>query len=105
MPRPNGSSTRWRKTRALVISRDGYRCRMLEVKTGRYLPHLRPWADTLKISKDCTGGDRTKLEAHHVKGQAEGDDPRYLITSCKACNLATGNPRKRDATPKPVTRW
>lgn len=105
MPRPGGSQRNWRRTRAGVLARDGWRCRMADVVAGRYLPHLTPWRDTLRVSPDCTGGDRSLLHCHHVRGREVGDDPRYLLTSCRACNLATGDPRRADARPNLVTRW
>jgi len=77
-----GSTRRWRRTRALVLARDGYTCRLrLPGCTGK---------------ADCV---------HHVHGKAiTGDDPRYLVASCQACNLAIGEP-VLDPTPKAVTQW
>lgn len=106
MPRPGGSTRRYRRVRAEVLARDGWRCRMADVRAGRYLPHLAPWAPTIRVSPDCAGADLSQLQAHHVRGRAEtGDDPRWMLAACSACNQATGDPRRRDAPPLRVTRW
>lgn len=104
MPRPGGSTPRWRRVRQMVLDRDGHRCRMRDVQEGRYLPHLSPWVHTIRISPRCTGRQPDRLQAHHVRGQDMGDDPRWLVTSCRNCNLATGHPRG-DPAPYPVQRW
>lgn len=82
-----GSTRAWRRTRALVLARDAYSCR-------------------LKVPGVCT------IEAtcvHHVLGRkASGDDERYLIASCEPCNLSTGDPTRPDRAdpdPTPLTRW
>lgn len=66
---------------------------------------LWPWSQSIVVSPDCTGGDRALLQVHHVRGLATGDDPTYLLAVCRACNLATGRPERRDASPRVVTRW
>ncbi|HMG43948.1 MAG TPA: HNH endonuclease signature motif containing protein [Acidimicrobiales bacterium] len=79
-----GSTRRWRRTRAQVLARDGYRCR---------------------IQLDgCTG---VATHVHHVHGRAvTGDDPAHLVAACEWCNLSTGDPTKApDPQPKPRTRW
>ena len=81
-----GGSTRgWRKLRARVLFRDGYRCR-------------------LQIPGVCV---RLASCVHHTRGKAvTGDDPAYLIAACTPCNLATGDPAKQpDPPPRPRTRW
>lgn len=101
-----GSTTAWRATRADVIARDGYRCRMAEVRAGTYLAHLRSYRHLVEVSEDCTGGTAELLQVHHVLGRAAtGDDPRYLVTSCRACNLATGDPVAADPPHRPMTNW
>lgn len=44
---------------------------------------------------------------HHTHGKAvTGDDPRYLVAACEACNLHIGDPTQHDDPPnKAVTRW
>lgn len=79
----NGSSAGWRKTRAAVLARDGYRC---QVKTAR-CTHV---ADTVH---------------HTVARQLAGDNPDLLVASCTPCNQAEGDPRKHDPAPRPRTRW
>lgn len=74
----NGSTGRWRKTRAAVLERDGHACQLR-------LPGCTTYADCV----------------HHTVGRAvSGDDPRYLVASCTFCNLKTGEP-KGDPQPRP----
>ena len=58
---------------------------------------------TLKIHPECTG----KAEQwHHTRDRRlVGDDPRYLVWTCKPCNLMAGDPTKGDPTPDPGTKW
>jgi 5-methylcytosine-specific restriction endonuclease McrA len=79
----SGGSTRaWRRVRALVLLRDGYRCRLA-------LP-------------GCTV---RATDAHHTLGRARtGDDPRWVIAACAPCNVRTGEPVP-DPAPRPLTRW
>lgn len=80
-----GSTRAWRKTRARVLLRDGYRCRLQ--------------------LHGCTG---QATHAHHTLGlKATGlHDLRFLVAACEYCNLATGDPtRNADPQPKPRTRW
>lgn len=78
----NGSTRAWRKTRALVLARDGYRCR-------------------LKLD-GCT---TLATHAHHIDGKAAGDDPTRLIAACEPCNRRVGNPLKNNPPTRPVTHW
>lgn len=51
----------------------------------------------------CTGVADT---VHHTQGRAvTGDDPRYLVASCRACNLHVGEPAKHTPRPRRVSRW
>lgn len=88
----NGSTRAWRKTRALVLARDGYRCMIA-------LPGEWPvWGGMAK----CLGRATC---VHHTKGRAvTGDDPRFCISACRPCNLKVGEP-KVDPKPNPVTEW
>jgi 5-methylcytosine-specific restriction endonuclease McrA len=78
-----GSTAAWRRIRAAVLARDGYRCQ-------------------LKL-EGCT----TKAEhAHHTIGrEVSGDDPAFLVASCPSCNYRIGDPRKLDPAPKPKQWW
>lgn len=71
----------WGKLRAQILERDGYRCKVV-------------------LPDKCTG--RAEC-VHHTLGRwVTGDDPRYLVAACNACNLAIGDPRKRpDPEPLP----
>lgn len=45
-------------------------------------------------------------QVHHVRGVSFGDDPRYLVGACPACNAAVGDPGKAvDPDCVPVTAW
>jgi 5-methylcytosine-specific restriction endonuclease McrA len=79
-----GSTRQWRRIRARVLARDGYQCKV-------------------QIEGVCT----TKATCvHHTQGRAvTGDDERYLQAACQPCNLAIGDPAKRDPQPRSVTRW
>lgn len=80
-----GSTRRWRRTRAAVLQRDGWVCRV-------GLP-------------GCTTAATC---VHHTKGRAvTGDDPTHLVASCRNCNLKVGDPQKRSNDPKaaPITKW
>lgn len=100
----NGSTRRWRTTRAAILDRDGHRCRMGDPThpIGKHQPRSPDceWADDYR-------GRRGPLHVHHTRGRAiTGDDPRYMVTSCGPCNLAVGDPTKTtDPPPQPMTRW
>lgn len=96
-----GSTRAWRALRAAILARDGYRCRA----------HADGWCDRAPGEHTCT--DRADLtgphagHVHHTHGRARtGDDPRYMVSSCRPCNLHIGSPEKHaDPRPRPVTRW
>jgi hypothetical protein len=84
-----GSTRRWRTIRAAVLAanqlaHDG-RCQVAvpDVCTG---------------VADCV---------HHTLGRkVTGDDPRYLVAACTACNSHIGEPDiDSDPQPKAMTRW
>jgi 5-methylcytosine-specific restriction endonuclease McrA len=78
-----GSTRQWRRTRQVVLARDHGLCR-------------------LQITGVCTV---TATCVHHILGRAvTGDDPRYLVAACEACNLAVGEPTP-DPEPTPRTEW
>lgn len=97
----SGSTRAYRRVRAVVLARDGYRCRA----------HADGWCARAPGTHTCTG--RAELtgpdagHAHHTHGRAvTGDDPRYMVASCAACNLHIGDPTKHSDPPnKAVTRW
>lgn len=78
-----GSTRAWRKLRAQILARDGYRCQLK-------IP------GTCKTLATCV---------HHLDGKAMGDDPARLVASCTPCNLAVGDPTAHDPSPQPRTAW
>lgn len=57
---------------------------------------------TVQVPDVCTG--RADC-VHHTKGRAvTGDDPRYMVAACTACNLHIGQPII-DPRPSPRTEW
>ncbi len=82
------SSRAWERVRTAVLQANllehGGRCR-------------------LAVPGVCTGDAR---EVHHVLGRGvTGDDPRYLMAVCRACNLHVGDPMAGQVAHRPVTRW
>lgn len=88
-----GSTRRWRAIRRLVLARDGNRCRAHEDGLCAHAPQ-----------HTCAGRFE---QAHHTLGRAiTGDDVRHLVASCRACNLAIGDPtRAADPPNEGVTKW
>jgi len=93
-----GSTAAWRVTRQFVIQRDaqlGYACRA----------HEDGWCAFVPRPHICTGR-RGRRHAHHVHGRGKtGDDPRWIVSSCAACNLHIGSPEDYNPQPTPKTRW
>lgn len=84
----SGSSRRWRRTRAGVLAEN------------RRLNGSRCQAGVAGV---CTGWAE---QVHHTKGRAvTGDDPRFLVATCQACNLALGDVTAASPEPRPVTKW
>lgn len=77
-----GSTRAWRRTRALVLTRDHHRCQLT-------LP-------------GCT---TTATEVHHQQGKGQGDDPASLVAACGPCNRKIGDPTTGDPRATPRTQW
>lgn len=90
-----GSTRAWRRLRASVLARYGYACQLR-------LPGT--WVTRDGVLRRCAGRADT---VHHTLGRAvTGDDPRFLVAACTACNLKIGEPSKVvDPKPQPRTRW
>ena len=107
----SASTSTWRRVRSHVLAEDGWRCRVDDVLAGGYLPpRLRAtrqyWMHLLFMSPKCTGPDKSRLVVHHLIGRrVSGDDQRYLLTTCSACNGHIGDPGRSDPVPTVVTRW
>lgn len=80
----NGSTRKWRKTRAGVLKRDQYRCQ-------------------LKLEGCTTIADCV----HHLRGKKHGDDPEHCVAACTHCNLKIGDPERVTADPpgRPRMKW
>lgn len=79
----NGSSRAWRRTRALVLQRDGYRCQ-------------------LKLD-GCTG--RGEHVHHTMPREIVGDDVAHLVAACPSCNYKIGDPTRHDPPPTVRPWW
>lgn len=81
----NGSTRGWRIIRARILQRDSYQCQ-------------------IKLPGVCT---TQATHVHHTHGKlVTGDDPRYLVSACRACNLRVGDPTKQPDPPhRPITKW
>lgn len=93
-----GSTRRWRRMRAAVLlanaSTNRGRCTL---NVGDHCPrHHR------RCPGICTG---TADAVHHTKGKEHGDDPRYLIACCTACNAHVGQPGTNSPEPTPRSSW
>lgn len=91
-----GSTRHWRRVRKFVLWRDaGKGCRA----------HADGWCARKSSSPhQCTGAEE---DAHHTLGRSvTGDDPRYIVASCHACNLHIGDPtHSKEPACNPVTKW
>jgi hypothetical protein len=82
-----GSTRRWRRLRAVILANNA------ATNQGRC---------NLSLPDVCTGQADT---VHHTLGKdVTGDDPRYLMATCRACNLSIGDPRKTKTTAPPFRR-
>lgn len=93
-----GSTRRWRNIRRGVLLANANanrgRCRL---DVGKECArHGRPCPGV------CTG---TADTVHHARGKQHGDDPRYLVACCAACNLHVGQPGAVSPDPQPRSRW
>lgn len=57
---------------------------------------------TLAIPGVCEG---KAVQVHHVKGKEYGDDPKWMVATCRACNLHVGKPGRHSPNPKKVSKW
>lgn len=95
-----GGGREWRELRAKILERDGYRCRAHD--DGWCDKALNPHPHTCLGAAPLAGG-----EAHHTLGRGlTGDDPRYIVGSCRPCNQHIGDPtRVPDPPARPVSTW
>jgi hypothetical protein len=84
-----GSTAAWRRLRARVLADN------LVENQGRC---------QVAIEGVCTGDQADTV--HHQLGRAvTGDDPRYLVACCRACNLHIGEPKNNSPQHKRVSDW
>lgn len=93
-----GSTSAWRKVRARVLlANQAENAGLCRLNVGKLCPrHDR------KCVNVCTSLAR---EVHHMKGKAYGDDPRYLVAVCRACNLHVGEIGTVNPQPVPRSKW
>lgn len=93
-----GSTTAWRKLRAQILAANQHTNRGLcQLNVGEYCGrHHKPCRGV------CTG---RATEVHHLRGKREGDDPRFLVAACAACNRHVGDPTATSPAPTPRSRW
>lgn len=83
-----GSTAQWRKLRSRVLTAN------LVENQGRCV---------LSLTGICTGQADV---VHHTLGRAvTGDDPKYLVACCAACNLAVGEPKNNTPPHRRVSNW
>jgi len=83
-----GSTSQWRRLRARILQAN------LVENQG---------VCQVGIEAVCTGQSDT---VHHTQGRAvTGDDPRYLVACCRACNLHIGEPKNNSPQHKRVSEW
>lgn len=93
-----GSTTRWRNLRKAVLLANAAQHRgRCQLDVGTHCPrHGRP----------CPGICTRQADAvHHARGKAYGDDVRYLVACCTACNLHVGEPGANSPEPTPRSKW
>jgi len=96
-----GSTRAWRRLRLAIIARDGYRCR---AHADGWCERSGARAHTCRMRVQLHGPNAG--EPHHTLGKAvTGDDPAHIVTACRPCNQAIGEPRQPDARPAPRTVW
>lgn len=78
-----GSTRAWRKTRLLVLERDGYLCQL------RLPGEWTVVVDGETQTRRCT---ELATQVHHLDGKAAGDDPDRCVAACRNCNLKVGDP-------------
>ena len=95
--------TVWQKRPGSRWSRGSTRA-YREARAASLAAHLaRRGGCELAVSDRCTGKAE---EWHHTRArELVGDDPAYMVWSCRPCNLKVGDPTKGDPQPDPGTRW
>lgn len=85
-----GSSAEWRRTREEVM--EAYRDPLTGVVKCQ-----------IAHQDICTG---VATSVHHTRSRRiHGDDKRWLLPACQACNNREGSPESGDPEPTPGTQW
>lgn len=83
-----GSTYKWRTLRARVLAANRVE------NQGRCV---------VQLPEVCTG---QADQVHHTVGRAvSGDDPRFLVAVCGACNRAIGEPKNNSPQHRRVSEW
>jgi hypothetical protein len=92
-----GSTRQWRIIRAAILQRD---------RTLGCRAHRDGWCTRANRPGPHTCTDVGE-HAHHTLGRARtGDDPRFIVAACAACNLFIGDPAAATDPPAvPVSQW
>jgi hypothetical protein len=84
-----GGYRAYRRLRAQVLARDGFRCGLGPMRAER-------GANDVCVHR--------ATQAHHLDGVKAGHDPQRMIASCKPCNIAEGDPtQQRGGSDPPAT--
>ena len=83
-----GSTRRWRRIRAEVLAEN---------------QATRGGVCGVGVEGVCTG---QATQVHHTLGiRVTGEDKRYLIATCGACNRHIGDPLRNRVEPKRISKW
>jgi len=85
-----GGTRAWRKVRAYVLDRDGWRCRLCGLPISRAIKYPHP----------------KSASVHHTRGKRNGDDPKDLVATHLDCNQNAGTiTATPDPEPRSRTEW
>ena len=93
-----GSTYAWRTLRARVLHNN-----LVENQGRCQIAIPGTWLNTKGETVQCQGVADC---VHHRLGRAvTGDDIRYLVACCTACNLHIGEPSKDTPQHKTISEW
>lgn len=93
-----GSTAAWRRLRAQVLHTN-----LVENQGRCQVAIPGTWTNSKGETKQCQGVADC---VHHRLGRdVTGDDPRYLVPCCTACNLHIGEVKNHSPQHKRVSEW